>query len=119
MTGKFWQRRPVVVVRTLSGWTTIRLTDGTEKKVRNSQLSEVTARVGVPKNWKLHKCTDIGEETAELLRGKSLDEVYRIAAQRLGEDEHELRARYAHCNPGSQKMSISNRIRHARAAARA
>ncbi len=59
------------------------------------------------------KTSDIGDATAELLRGKTLDEVYRLAAKKLGVDEQALRARYAKLNPGMVRMNLGNRMRHA------
>lgn len=54
---------------------------------------------------------DCGDTMARLLRGKTLDEVYALAAEKLGVPEQELRARYAHLNNGMQRMNLSNRMR--------
>lgn len=55
--------------------------------------------------------TDIGDDIGELLRGKSVDETYAIAAKRLRTPEDELRAKYRHLNPGQQRMVLGNRMR--------
>lgn len=55
---------------------------------------------------------DIGDEVATMLRGcKSLEEVYQAGAKYLKVDLQELRDRYAHLNPGQQRMNIGNRMR--------
>jgi hypothetical protein len=52
-----------------------------------------------------------GDPVAEKLAGKSLDEVYAIAAKTLKTDVNELRAKYKHLNQGMQRMSLGNRMR--------
>lgn len=54
---------------------------------------------------------DNGDMTAQILRGQPLDEVYAIAAASTGRPETELRNRYAHLNPGMQRMNLGNLIR--------
>ena len=54
---------------------------------------------------------DCGDKVARLLRGKTLDEVYALAAEKLITSEQELRAKYAHLNTGMQRMNLSNRMR--------
>jgi len=56
---------------------------------------------------------DIGDATAKRLRGKELDEVYKIAAKELDASEKSLRDRYTHLNPGQQRMCLGNRLRAA------
>jgi hypothetical protein len=56
---------------------------------------------------------DSGDKIAIRLRGKTLDEVYKEAAEALGETQKELKAKYAHLNIGMQRMSLGNRIRAA------
>lgn len=57
--------------------------------------------------------TDIGDEVALLLRkAKDLDDVYRIGAKYLREDEEYLRKRFGHLNNGQQRMQIGNRMRN-------
>ncbi len=70
-------------------------------------------KIGEDKTPSGRKTVDIGDKTAELLRGKSLDQIYKLAAKKLGEDEQQLRERYKHLNPGMQRMSIGNRLRAA------
>lgn len=55
--------------------------------------------------------TDIGDTVASMLRGKSLDEAYEIAAEFIGVPENELRAKYVKLNPGQQRMNLGNRMR--------
>lgn len=52
-----------------------------------------------------------GDSTAKKLEGKTLDEVYKIAAGVLKVPESELRAKYKKLNPGMQRMSLDNRMR--------
>lgn len=70
------------------------------------------------------KSYDKDDVTAQLLRGKSLDEVYAIAAATLINDKNIkdphafLRSQYSHLNPGQQRMILGNRLRtHAKKSA--
>lgn len=55
---------------------------------------------------------DVGDDVAVMLReAKTLDGVYQVGAEYLGVPEQELRAKYAHLNPGQQRMNIGNRMR--------
>ena len=54
---------------------------------------------------------DNGDETAQLLRGKELDEVYIIASEITEMSISELKGLYQHLNPGHQRMCLGNRIR--------
>lgn len=56
---------------------------------------------------------DVGDEAATMLRGKSLDEAYTIAARFLRVPEDELRTKYGHLNNGQQRMCLGNKIRFA------
>jgi hypothetical protein len=56
---------------------------------------------------------DIGDATAKLLRGKTLDVVYKVAAKSFNASENSLRDRYIHLNAGQQRMTLGNRIRAA------
>lgn len=58
-----------------------------------------------------------GDEVAQKLVGKSLDQVYAMAARACKVDEKELRAKYKGLNPGMQRMNLGNRIRGAAAQA--
>ena len=52
-----------------------------------------------------------GDDLAMVLAGHGLDVIYSAAAVVLSTDESELRQRYAHLNPGQQRMNLGNRIR--------
>jgi hypothetical protein len=56
---------------------------------------------------------DCGDAVAKQLRGKELDEVYKIVAKATNEPEKDLRKRYEHLNPGQQRMNLGNRFRGA------
>ena len=59
------------------------------------------------------KSYDNGDEIARFLRPRALIDVYVSAACLLREDVVFLRQRYAHLNPGQQRMNLGNRIRGA------
>ena len=59
------------------------------------------------------KSYDNGDEIAQFLRTRALIDVYVSAACLLREDVVLLRQRYAHLNPGQQRMNLGNRIRGA------
>jgi hypothetical protein len=65
------------------------------------------------------KAIDSDDATAKELRGKTLDEVYAIAGKELGQTQKELKEKYQHLNIGMQRMNLGNRIRGARAKAKA
>jgi len=52
-----------------------------------------------------------GDATAQKLLGKTLDEVYAIAAKITEEEESALREKYGHLNTGMQRMNLGNKIR--------
>jgi len=54
---------------------------------------------------------DTGDQVADTLRGKTLDEAYAIVAKVIGDTQKALKARYQHLNPGHQRMCIGNRLR--------
>lgn len=55
---------------------------------------------------------DNGDEVAVLLRVcGTIDAVYVAASKYLGVPESELRSKYAHLNPGQQRMNCGNRMR--------
>jgi hypothetical protein len=54
---------------------------------------------------------DIGDATAKLLGGKTLDDVYKVAAKLLNASEKSPHDRYTHLNAGQQRMTLGNRIR--------
>jgi hypothetical protein len=55
---------------------------------------------------------DIGDEVAELLRGKSLEEAYAVAAKFMDEEEEFLQGKFGHLNNGQQRMQLGNRMRN-------
>ena len=56
---------------------------------------------------------DSGDALAKRLRGKSLDEVYKMASAATGDSVAALKRRYEHLNHGMQRMNLGNRIRAA------
>lgn len=60
-----------------------------------------------------HVSVHNGDEIAQKLLGKDLDQVYTMAARTLKEDEAELRKKYKHLNIGMQRMNLGNRMRAA------
>jgi hypothetical protein len=52
-----------------------------------------------------------GDEVARLLAGKDLPAVYAITSKKLKVPVAELEAKYAHLNPGMQRMNLGNGIR--------
>ena len=60
-----------------------------------------------------NKSYDNGDTVALLLRGADLETVYQIGARELGVTVTELKTKYAHLNPGQQRMNVGNRVRAA------
>lgn len=60
-----------------------------------------------------HVSVHNGDEIAQKLIGKDLDQVYSMAARILKEDEADLRKKYKHLNPGMARMCLGNRMRAA------
>ena len=60
-----------------------------------------------------HVSVNNGDEIAQKLLGKDLDQVYAMAAKALKEDEADLRSKYGHLNVGMQRMNLGNRMRAA------
>lgn len=58
---------------------------------------------------------DINDKLANELRGLTLDQVYSKASKVLKEPVDALTAKYAHLNPGMQRMNLGNRMRAAQA----
>mgnify|MGYP000682753616 FL=1 len=75
-----------------------------------ARLTKATCDVYLRGNKKSY---DNGDEIARFLRPRALIEVYVSAACLLREDVVLLRQRYAHLNPGQQRMNLGNRIRGA------
>lgn len=120
-----------VVQSTKTGWFTIVMDNGDTIKARAKDLSSIDAvkagyvKAGIctydPARYTKHddvrtesgrKSFDTGDSIATKLRGKTLEEVYAIAAKGLGESIKDLAAKYSHLNPGQQRMCLGNRLRH-------
>lgn len=57
---------------------------------------------------------DIGDPVALMLRDcKSIEDVYAAGAKFLKVKAEELKAKYAHLNPGQQRMNVGNKMRAA------
>lgn len=54
---------------------------------------------------------DCDDKVAVLLRGKSLDDAYKLCASKTDTPEKDLRARYKHLNVGMQRMNLGNKLR--------
>jgi hypothetical protein len=89
-------------VRTASNGSLIRTVAGREHDI--SGYEKV-------KNASGHTSYDNGDDVAQTLRGKTLDEVYALASKKLKEPEKDLRTKYKNLNPGMQRMSLGNRLR--------
>lgn len=125
------------ILSTSKGWLTIELSDGSQVKARERDVRIAdeggisNRRVGDRKydcsryvrklNGKTNLSAsgnatmDNGDQLAKSLRGVELDEVYAQASKVLGESQAALRAKYAHLNPGMQRMNLGNRMRAASA----
>lgn len=130
MSKKTYRVRPTQIVSEKRGWVTFKDSKGNEIKARKSQIeliegSLANRRVGDRK----YNCTNYvktvsagghftlnnGDQLAQKLHGKELDDVYSIAAKELNETIKSLKAKYGHLNVGMQRMNLGNRIRGAMA----
>ena len=87
-----------------------------QKKVVERRVGNTTANIAGYVSTKTasgRSSLDCDDDVARELRGKALDDVYKIAAKRLRESERALRKRYQHLNCGMQRMSLGLRIRGA------
>ena len=80
-----------------------------ERPVSRETVAVSVPRETAPKPAKSPVAT--GDDLAVVLAGHGLDVIYSAAAVVLSTDESELRQRYAHLNPGQQRMNLGNRIR--------
>jgi hypothetical protein len=81
---------------------------GTKKESAISIRADLSHyKIGEAKTATGRRTIDIGDATAELLSGKSLDEVYKVASKKLGESEPDLREQYKHLNPGMVRMNLA------------
>lgn len=97
----------------------------TEQVVEQPQFAPLIRRSIVPEGYR-EKCVidkehktpagntsvHCGDELARFLVGKSLEQVYDIAAKAFGPGNG-LKARYSHLNVGQQRMNVGNRLRAA------
>lgn len=74
--------------------------------------SKYIARDGV-KTAAGNKITDIGDEAADEMAGKTFDEMVAIVARATGTPKDELIVKYEKLNPGMQRMTLGNRLRAA------
>jgi len=65
------------------------------------------------KNAKGATSRDSGDDVAQMLGGKTIDEVYTLVAKKIKEEEVDLRKRFKHLNPGMQRMNLGNMLRRA------
>jgi len=54
---------------------------------------------------------DNADDVAQTLRGNTLDRNYNLVANTIGQSAPALMARYAHLNPGQQRMCLGNLLR--------
>jgi hypothetical protein len=73
------------------------------------QFYQKTMRVGV--NGTNVRSIDNGDSVAQKMRTLTFDEIYKWAAQVLGQSERSLRERFAHLNAGMQRMNLGNMVR--------
>lgn len=58
------------------------------------------------------KVQDNGDAVAKKLREAAQEDLYKVAAEAVGEETAaEWKARYAHLNPGMQRMNVGNKLR--------
>lgn len=81
-----------------------RITRKMSHKLNTANYQTCTAHSG-------RKSKDNGDKTAELLRGKSLEECYAIASEILEISVEVLVERYSHLNNGQQRMCLGNKMR--------
>ena len=84
------------------------MTEETKRKIQPNLENYVTAKTADGK-----KTRNCGDDVAEMLTGKTLDETYDIAAQYTGDTVEALHQKYDHLNAGLQRMSLGARIRGA------
>lgn len=82
------------------------------KGTKNGLLSvEAVSKyvVGVTSNGRKSKHN--GDAVATLFEGKTLDEVFEIAAEQTGSTVADLSSRWSHLNHGMQRMNVGNFVR--------
>ncbi len=84
---------------------------GRQKWVSIQCLSEPAGRSNTPRRPRPANGRDLGDAAAIILRAAgTLDAMYAECARR-GMDSKALRKRYAHLNPGMQRMNLGNSLR--------
>ena len=78
---------------------------------KNIVPSKYRSRYHQVESAKGKRSLDNGDPVAQALRGLELADVYQVVASELGEDHAELEERYAHLNPGQQRMVLGNKLR--------
>lgn len=68
-------------------------------------------KVVVERNGEKLRTFDNGDAVAVSLRLLTLEQTYTTVATTIGTDESTLHTKYAHLNPGQQKMCLSNLLR--------
>lgn len=124
------------IVASSKGWYTIELDDGEEAKRRAADLEAAQEEQDEPEDdeettggtmsrklrryaQQYTKATNTkgtatricGDSISRILLQLTLDQTYGTASNFLGDTVEALRARYAHLNPGQQRMNLGNRIR--------
>lgn len=128
--------KPEQIKANAKGWLTLELSDGSTVKARKRDVRVIEGgihnrRVGdrrydcsgyvrkvggkALKSASGNATMDNGDDVAKQLRGLDLEDVYAAAAKLLGESKTSLVQRYAHLNPGMQRMNLGNRMRAAMA----
>lgn len=82
-------------------------------KVDPLYLPQYTAYTTELADGSKKRSIDKGDDVALALRKLSLDAVYSTAASSTGISQVGLRDRFAHLNPGMQRMNLGNMIRKA------
>ena len=82
-------------------------------KVDPLYLPQYTAYTAVRKDGTKIRSIDKGDAIAVMLRGQPLETTYKDAAAATGIALASLKDRFAHLNPGMQRMNLGNMIRRA------
>ena len=82
-----------------------------DDKLINADLSKyVVSDIKTPSG---RRAIDRGDEVAKKLRGRPLDEVYKLVSEKTGITQKDLHAKYDKLNLGMQRMNLGNRLRGA------
>lgn len=125
-----------ILVKINSRYATIEQNDGTITKVGKTKIEPMehkkpsakkkTVKKGdveesnrIASDYEYTKCKaasgrvsyDNADDLAVKLRGKTLEDAYKMVAELIGVDIKELITKYQHLNPGQQRMCIGNRAR--------